>query len=620
MIRKLYKKIYGDDAYPVWHRKLLPLESPRARYPGFKQETVRLKEGEIRREGAKPLECDIILDRDVQVTLRDGVNIYTDVFRPAEAGEYPAIVAWSPYGKQVGCQIYSDLPGNGGVDPHVVSTLNKFEGPDPAFWVKHGYVVLNVDIRGAYKSEGDICSLGRQAAEDGYDFIEWAAVQDWSNGKIAMAGNSWLAASQWFIAAERPPHLAAIAPWEGFADSMRDVGLIGGVSTIQFPQFVLSKLIGGGEIGDLPRMALSEPNDSPYWQDGSARHELTQVPAYVVASYDSILHTRGTFDAYRRLGSKDKWLRVHNTSIWHDLYANTPELLQFFDYYLKGIENGWLDTPRIRISVLDPSGVDDVARPVDAWPPAGYEHKPLYLASESSLSPNLPAKTGSVKYQVENGGSAAFRIAIDKDTEIVGYMKLRLWVEAQESDDMDLFVAIEKLDSNGNIIPRVIGNMAVTARSDEEKPDVVADPLRAIGFQRASRRRLDPNRSTPEEPYLLMQGEQRLSPGEIVPVDIAIWPTGFKVQAGEMLQVTILPVKSVPVSLPFGSARVDVPVDKFTYAPGEQVEMKTLGADQSTIPDWVFEQDVQAMPRNQGTHIFHFGGQYDSHLLVPLRK
>lgn len=63
----------------------------------------------------------------------------------------------------------------------------KFEGPDPAFWVNEGYVILNPDPRGAYKSEGHISYWGRQLAEDGYDFIEWAAQQSWPGGKVGMA-------------------------------------------------------------------------------------------------------------------------------------------------------------------------------------------------------------------------------------------------------------------------------------------------------------------------------------------------------------------------------------------------------------------------------------------------
>lgn len=141
-------------------RKALPVEAPRVRYPGFKQETLVLKKGSIRREGTRPLPCDILMERDVPVKLRDGVTIYTDVFRPVSGEACPAILAWSPYGKEVGGQMLDDVPMRSGVAKSATSGLEKFEGPDPAYWVAHGYAVVNPDKRGAYMSEGNLLYWG----------------------------------------------------------------------------------------------------------------------------------------------------------------------------------------------------------------------------------------------------------------------------------------------------------------------------------------------------------------------------------------------------------------------------------------------------------------------------
>jgi uncharacterized protein len=94
-------KIYGNDSYPVIYRKNQPIDSPRARYTGFKPFSYHLKKGTVRRAGAKPLPCDIIFERDVAVKLRDGITIYTDVFRPVGGEKAPGIIAWGPYGKEV---------------------------------------------------------------------------------------------------------------------------------------------------------------------------------------------------------------------------------------------------------------------------------------------------------------------------------------------------------------------------------------------------------------------------------------------------------------------------------------------------------------------------------------
>ena len=163
-------------------RGALPVDSPCARYTGFKQETLLLKKGTIRLKGYMPLPCDIILERDVPITLRDGVTIYTDIFRPNDDEPHPAIMAMSPYGKEIGSQWLDDTPNHAGIPMDATSGLQKFEGPDPAYWCNHGYAIINPDVRGAYNSEGIILFFGSDYGRDGADIIEWAASRQWCNG------------------------------------------------------------------------------------------------------------------------------------------------------------------------------------------------------------------------------------------------------------------------------------------------------------------------------------------------------------------------------------------------------------------------------------------------------
>lgn len=137
---------------------------------------------------------DIQVDRDVEMKLRDGTRIYLDVYRPATAEPLPAVLAWSPYGKQGGHQEWDLYPGRAGVARSAVSGLPKsyWEGPDPAFWCANGYVLVNVDPRGAFESGGDVQWFSPLEAQDGYDVVEWAAAQDWCSGAVTMSGNSWL--------------------------------------------------------------------------------------------------------------------------------------------------------------------------------------------------------------------------------------------------------------------------------------------------------------------------------------------------------------------------------------------------------------------------------------------
>lgn len=605
---KIATPIYGDSAYPVPYRKALPLDAPVARYPGFKPGKRLLRKGTIRREGALALPCDIIFERDVALKMRDGTTIYTDIFRPAKSARYPALVAWSPYGKEIGGQWLDDIEGRSGVPLDRVSELQKFEGPDPAFWVCKGYVVLNPDPRGAYMSEGNISYWGRQLAEDGSDFIEWAAGQRWSSGRIGMAGNSWLAVSQWFIAAERPPHLSAIAPWEGFSDHFRETGNRGGIPAPQFPEMILQTFAGKGLVEDQPRMIVEQQLMSPYWEDKKARLERIEIPAYVVASYTNTAHTHGSFEGFRRIASQDKWLRVNDTNEWEDFH--TPkyqdDLLKFFDHYLKGADNGWETTPRVRLSVLDPNGADQVDRVEKEWPLARTNFRKLHLDSNGGLrESSLPAAT-QLSYDVAGQGKAEFSYVFAKETELTGYMKLRLWVEAKGSDDMEVAVSVEKLDASGKPIVKLQGEGMVA-------------PIAASGLLRVSQRALDLDRSTESEPYLLNTQEDKLAAGQIVPVDIGIWPMGMRYHAGEKLKLTVAAHRQLPdMYIGFGSAKVPVPVSGGTFAPGAKIPLLQLGGTPDTSPAFAKAQQVaNPVSRNQGQHIIHVGGNYDSYLVIP---
>ncbi len=94
--------------------------------------------------------------------------------------------------------------------------------PDPEMWVPDGYVVISVDSRGAGKSPGRLDPNSPAEFRDFYDAVEWAGTQSWSSGKVGLLGISYYAAGQWFVAAMRPPHLAAILPWQGTYDFYRD--------------------------------------------------------------------------------------------------------------------------------------------------------------------------------------------------------------------------------------------------------------------------------------------------------------------------------------------------------------------------------------------------------------
>jgi len=140
----------------IW-RPGKPIDAEESRYPGFRPGTEEIAAGHVEKDGALAVPSPLTRDRDVAISLRDGIVIYADIYRPAEVtGPLPAILVWSPYGKHDGFLTFEDFPFRAGVPQSRLSGLEKFEGPDPAWWCPRGYAVVQPDARGAYMSEGKL--------------------------------------------------------------------------------------------------------------------------------------------------------------------------------------------------------------------------------------------------------------------------------------------------------------------------------------------------------------------------------------------------------------------------------------------------------------------------------
>ena len=510
-------------------------------------------------------EDGIICEQDVPVKMRDGITIYTDIYRPEGRTNLPVIISWSIFGKRQaqGSTEWQLI----GVPPKTVSTMAKFESADPAYWCRKGYACANVDPRGVGHSEGDINMFGTQDGRDGHDFIEWLATQWWCSGKVGMFGNSGVAMTQWRIAAEQPPHLVCIAAWEGTGDLYRESLCEGGIPMRSFNDFIVGSLVGENYVDDTAANIESHPFLDAYWEDKIPRYEKIKIPVYTTICWNHF-HLRGSCEAFRKIRSTRKWLRSHREFEWPDTYSafGLEDLRRFFDRYLKDVRNGWELTPKVRLEVMDAyEFVYQTNRPEKEFPIARTQYKKLYVdAANKKLSFEPVTKESKVSYDSEDeNGLVNFDIAFDEDTEITGYMKLRLWVETEGNDDMDLFVAIQKVDKDGKYLPIYVLGL--------EHPG-------APGKMRVSRRELDARLTTDFQPVQAHKREQKLKPGEIVPVDIEIWPHSRIWHKGEQLRVRVSP----------GYIRLD----------------------------WweTFIWDTN----NKGKHIIHSGGKYDSYLQVPV--
>ncbi len=559
-------------------------ESRHGVFSRFEPGTRTLPAGFQVKQGFTPLPVDIVMDKDVAVTLRDGVTIYVDVLRPAGTEKVPVIVAWSPYGKSRGnAPEYLELFKLLGMDISTTSGLMKFEGPDPAFWCAHGYAVCNPDPRGAYHSEGNIRVWCRQEGQDYHDLIEWLGVQDWCNGKVGTTGNSYLAISQWFVAAEQPPHLAAIAPWEGMSDIYRDLVKRGGIPDFPFPKRLGTAFVGKNLREDLVLEGESHPLIDDLWKSKIPAFENITVPAYVVASYSNSIHTPGTFRGWRNMASTEKWLRIHNTMEWPDYYEeiNLQDLRRFFDHYLKGIDNGWKETPRVRYAVLDLEGDDRINQPAREFPPKDFSETRYYLdAASQTLSAKAPAAAAKAVYDGRSEqANVSFTVRVDAPTDFVGYPKVRLWVEADGSDDMDLFVFLQKLDVRGEPLEQFnIANHGPQMQAITSNGAAILKYKGSNGRLRVSMRHLDEAASTDSIPVHSFDRIEKLALGEIACVEIDMFPLGLALHPGEQLRLIVSGYNIIGGAMP-GTA--NVPAD------------------------------------NHGRHIIHTGGQYASYLQLP---
>lgn len=525
--QKIIKEKFGGEEIEIIFSR--SCRFPDEKHPGIKRETVLLKAGSVHGPEAAPLKCDIVFERDVPIELRDGAVIFADVFRPAKETPVPAIIAYSPYGKHI-----HSLHLPWGVPDEILSNLQKQEGPDPGFWVPEGYAVVQPDARGTFYCYGDNRSFGSAEAKDGYDIVEWTAAQSWCDGKVAMSGNSYLAVSQFLTASLCPPHLAAIAPWEGFTDFYRQTNLNGGIPNFGFQKRVDSEKEGFTWYENTAAMAEKYPCMNGYWEDKRTKLENITVPAYIVASYVSKFHTYGTLEAFGRIASKEKWLRVHNTHEWPDLYEYQPDLKKFFDRFLKGEENGWEQTPGVRLSVLDTTGTDIVNRPETDFPLSDTEYVNLYPDhADGTLKREPPEKEEKREYCTDNRKDfLEFTCTFDRPVETTGYFGAHLWVETKEADDLDLFVYALKADETGKTAPIIVRG----APSSGFEGLKLYSPC---GRLRASFRELDEEKSTQAKPFHTFRVQKKLTPGVPVRVDIPLWPVGMRYKKGEQLKFII---------------------------------------------------------------------------------
>jgi len=503
------------------------------------------------------------VDWDVPIRMDDGLELRADVFRPDEAGRYPAILTYGPYGKglafQEGYKSAWEIMARENPDA-LIGSSNKYQNwevVDPEKWVPEGYAIVRVDSRGAGRSPGYLCHNNARETRDTHLCIEWAAAQKWCSGRIGMNGISYYASNQWRAAATQPPHLAAICAWEGWNDAYRDGNRHGGiictfrkhwqdmqVKTVQHGQGkrgaksrVTGELVCGPDTlsekeliqnrEDMWSELLSREMDGPYYRERSADLSKVTLPLLSAANWGGQgLHTRGNFEGFVRSSSKDKWLEVHGGSHWAPFYTDYGRHLQldFFDHFLKGKQNGWDKQPRVQLKVRRP-GEHFVLRCENEWPLKRTKWTPFYLdPDKQQLSRDPVTSSKTITYDAMAEGVTFSTPPLRGELEITGPSALKLFLSSSTSD-ADLFIVLRVFDSQGR---EVVFQGALDPHT----------PL-GQGWLRASHRKLDAELSRPYRPWHTHDEKQPLKPGEAVELDIEIWPTCIVVPAGYRIALTI---------------------------------------------------------------------------------
>lgn len=491
------------------------------------------------------------------VTMRDGVRIAVDIYKPKAQGRYPALLSMSPYGKE-----RQRMPG--GIFTFV-------EAGDIGYFVSKGYAYIIADSRGSSPSEGRWNLFDRKEQQDGFELVEWMARQSWCDSQVAMIGESYFGLIQYLVAATRPPSLKTIVPFDAMTDLYRDFCYHGGLFNLGFMPMWLSMVNDrclprlGDTVTDkhkLPQNVLLDiqrrPSDGPYYWQRSARTRFNRItiPVFHLACASQFIHCRGHLMAYNAIKSPKK-LYIGAGSPWAFFHSKelSDQICLWLDYWLKGVRNGIMDEPEVTMYV---PGADEW-RYEREYPLARTQWTKFYLHSGEQGPANEPPY--GLLSQVPPGDETPDNYpypesqrAVEANLPVLGYSTppLKKDMEVVGPASLVMYAASTAEDA------------AWMVKLDDVAPDG-SFTVASKGWLKASHREVDEAKSAPGRPFHTHANPTPIEPGEVYRYEIEIWPVFRLFKAGHRLRLRIASSDSRTWDANSFHSQVELPMTNTVY-------------------------------------------------------
>ena len=504
-------------------------------------------------------------DLNAHVAMRDGVRIACDIYRPDAGGKFPALLAMSPYGK-AGQQLPIPPAPFGGEYAHI-------EIGDTDFLVSRGYAHVVVDVRGSGHSEGEFDVFSPKQAQDGYDLVEWIARQPWCDGNVGMIGISYYAIIQYLVAAQQPPHLKAIFPHDGFTDMYRDVGRHGGllmhgwlrvwaeggnmpvwnnrpVSESLYSAEELERIVARWKDNPLIRQCptlytalehreykptvfdyLINEFDGPYWQDRSAYNKLDKIkiPVFLGTEfhdYPVVMHLPGAINGWEKIAAPKRMV-IRPSVPERPFHEFHDEILDWYDYWMKGIDNGIMDEPPIKIWVRG----SEAWRCGEQWPLVETKWTDFYLHRDKKLIGNRKPESEEPPDIFRHQPTRPMVLTpffLDPVPEHLEYTTEAMTQDMEVVGPVALYLHASVATEDAHFIVKLM----------DIGPDGSAFVL-SRGWLKASHKELDEEKSKPWRPYHPHTRAIPVEPGEVNEYAIEIRPIANLFRTGHRIKLEI---------------------------------------------------------------------------------